>query len=176
LQGGPLVHVIAAKAVAFGEALRPGFAAYCRQVVANARALSEALVERGFEVVSGGTDTHLLLVDLRNRGTTGKAAEKVLDAVAITVNKNTVPGETESPFVTSGIRIGTPAVTTRGMGVEQMRQIADYIEQALASPGNESQLNRIREEVRALALAFPLYRGVEPSSMPMPSAAAVPVD
>jgi glycine hydroxymethyltransferase len=176
MQGGPLVHVIAAKAVAFGEALRPAFAGYCRQVVANARALAGALIERGFEVVSGGTDTHLLLVDLRNRGITGKAAEKILEAVAITVNKNTVPRETESPFVTSGIRIGTPAVTTRGMGVPQMQQIAEYIELALAASSDEVQLNRIREDVRALALAFPLYQGVAPSSVPTPSAAAARVD
>jgi glycine hydroxymethyltransferase len=145
-------------------------------VVANARALAGALIERGFEVVSGGTDTHLLLVDLRNRGITGKAAEKILEAVAITVNKNTVPRETESPFVTSGIRIGTPAVTTRGMGVPQMQQIAEYIELALAASSDEVQLNRIREDVRALALAFPLYQGVAPSSVPTPSAAAARVD
>ncbi len=176
LQGGPLVHVIAAKAVAFGEALRPGFGTYCRQVVANARAISTALMERGFNVVSGGTDTHLLLVDLRNRGLTGRAAEKTLDAVGITVNKNTVPRETESPFVTSGIRIGTPAVTTRGMRESEMRVIAAHIESALASPGDESVLRRIRDEVRELALAFPLYRGIESSTVSKVPSAAVPVD
>jgi glycine hydroxymethyltransferase len=177
LQGGPLVHVIAAKAVAFGEALRPSFTSYCRRVVANARTLSEALVERGFSVVSGGTDTHLLLVDLRNRGVTGKVAEKTLDIVGITVNKNTVPRETESPFVTSGIRIGTPAVTTRGMGVDQMRQIALHIEAALAASGDEVELERIRASVREMALAFPLYRGADGSSPRAPRhVAATQVD
>ena len=176
LQGGPLVHVIAAKAVAFGEALQPAFGTYCRQVLANARALAADLVERGFNVVSGGTDTHLMLVDLRNRGITGKAAEKTLDAVGITVNKNTVPRETESPFVTSGIRIGTPAVTTRGMREGEMRQIADFIEGALASASDESALRKIRGDVRELALAFPLYRGVETSSEAARSATAVPAD
>jgi glycine hydroxymethyltransferase len=161
MQGGPLVHVIAAKAVAFGEALKPGFAAYCRQVVANAKTLAAELAARGFHVVSGGTDTHLLLVDLRNRGVTGKAAEKTLDHVGITVNKNTVPGETESPFVTSGIRIGTPAITTRGMREGEMRQLAAFIEGALAAADDEIALRRIRGEVRELALAFPLYRGIQ---------------
>jgi glycine hydroxymethyltransferase len=168
--------VIAAKAVALGEALKPAFAVYCHQVVANARALAAELVEHGFNVVSGGTDTHLLLVDLRNRGVTGKAAEKTLDAVGITVNKNTVPGETESPFVTSGMRVGTPAVTTRGMKEGEMRQIAGFIEEALASPLDEAVLRRIRGSVRELALSFPLYRGIEPSSAPTRSAMAVPAD
>jgi glycine hydroxymethyltransferase len=176
LQGGPLVHVIAAKAVAFGEALRPSFAAYCRQVIANARQMASSLIERGFHVVSGGTDTHLFLVDLRNRGLTGKVAEKALEAVGITVNKNTVPGETESPFVTSGIRIGTPAVTTRGMKEGEMRQIAGFIEEALASGAQDSVLRRIRAEVRELALSFPLYRGIESSSIREPSVTEVPGD
>jgi glycine hydroxymethyltransferase len=153
-QGGPLMHVIAAKAVAFGEALRPTFTEYCRQVVANARALAAALGERGFHVVSGGTDNHLLLLDLRSQGLTGKAAEEALDRAGITVNKNTVPRETQSPFVTSGIRLGTPAVTTRGMGVGEMHGIADLIARALAAPDAAAAL---RDEVRRLAGAFPLY-------------------
>jgi len=157
IQGGPLMHVIAAKAVALKEALEPSFAEYCRQVVANARALAEELMARGFDVVSGGTDNHLMLVDLRNRNVTGKVAEKVLDLAGITVNKNTVPRETQSPFVTSGIRIGTPAVTTRGMREAEMRQIASLIEGALGAAENESELKSIRGEVRELALAFPLY-------------------
>ena len=157
IQGGPLMHVIAAKAVAFKEALEPSFTDYCRQVVENARALAEELMARGFRVVSGGTDNHLMLVDLRNRDLTGKVAERVLDLAGITVNKNTVPGETQSPFVTSGIRIGTPAVTTRGMREPEMRQIASLIEAALGAAEREDELVRIRAEVRELALAFPLY-------------------
>jgi glycine hydroxymethyltransferase len=176
LQGGPLIHVIAAKAVAFGEALRPSFAAYCRQVVANARALAAELVQRGFEVVSGGTDTHLLLVDLRNRGLTGKSAEKTLDEVGITVNKNTVPRETESPFVTSGIRIGTPAVTTRGMREAEMRMIAGYMEGAIAAAGDAAAMRRIHSEVRELALAFPLYRGTSSGLVSTPATSAASAD
>jgi glycine hydroxymethyltransferase len=157
LQGGPLEHVIAAKAVAFREALEPGFADYTRQVVTNARALAAALAERGFQIVSGGTDNHLMLVDLRNKGLTGKAAEKALDVAGITVNKNTVPRETQSPFVTSGIRIGTPAVTTRGMGETEMRRIAELIDAALGATDDAARLETLRGEVRELARAFPLY-------------------
>ena len=157
IQGGPLMHVIAAKAVAFKEALDPSFTEYCRQVIANAKALADDLMARGVDVVSGGTDNHLMLVDLRNRNVTGKVAEKVLDLAGITVNKNTVPRETQSPFVTSGIRIGTPAVTTRGMREPEMRQIAGLIEAALGAAEHETELASIRAEVRELALAFPLY-------------------
>ena len=156
-QGGPLEHVIAAKAVAFREALEPAFADYCRQVIANAQALAAAMLERGYEIVSGGTDTHLFLVDLRNRGLTGKTAERALDQAGITVNKNTVPGEMQSPFVTSGIRIGTPAVTTRGMGESEMRTIAELIDSVLASPDDESVARKVRGEVRDLTGGFPLY-------------------
>jgi glycine hydroxymethyltransferase len=157
LQGGPLEHVIAAKAVAFREALQPAFKDYSRQVVANARALATALMARGFNVVSGGTDNHLMLLDLRNKGLTGKVAEKALDRAGITVNKNTVPKETQSPFVTSGIRVGTPAVTTRGMREPQMARIAELIDRVLADAENESNLDTVRDEVRELAGAFPLY-------------------
>jgi glycine hydroxymethyltransferase len=156
-QGGPLEHVIAAKAVAFKEALEPSFAVYTKQIVANARALAKGLVSRGYQLVSGGTDNHLMLVDLRSKGLTGKAAEKALDLAAITVNKNTVPKETQSPFVTSGIRIGTPAVTTRGMRESEMERIADLIDQVLMSAEDASVAARVKEEVRALANAFPLY-------------------
>jgi glycine hydroxymethyltransferase len=156
-QGGPLEHVIAAKAVAFREALQPEFKEYCGRIVANARALAEALAERGFHIVSGGTDNHLMLVDLRNRGLTGKVAEKALDVAGITVNKNTVPKETQSPFVTSGIRIGTPAVTTRGMREAEMRQIADMIDRILSAPEDRVLAEGIRDEVRELARRFPLY-------------------
>jgi glycine hydroxymethyltransferase len=156
-QGGPLEHVIAAKAVAFKEALEPGFKQYTQQVVANARALAAALVSRGYQLVSGGTDNHLMLVDLRNKGLTGKVAEKALDLAAITLNKNTVPKETQSPFVTSGVRIGTPAVTTRGMREPEMERIAELIDQVLMSAEDASVAERVREEVRTLSAAFPLY-------------------
>jgi glycine hydroxymethyltransferase len=156
-QGGPLEHVIAAKAVAFKEALEPAFADYCRQVVANAQALAGALAARGFHVVSGGTDNHLMLLDLRSKGLTGKVAERALDHAAITVNKNTVPKETQSPFVTSGIRVGTPAVTTRGMREPEMARIAELIERVLADPEGEGTLSAVRSEVRELAARFPLY-------------------
>jgi len=156
-QGGPLEHVIAAKAVALKEALEPGFTTYSRQIVANAQALAKALVERGYQLVSGGTDNHLMLVDLRNKGLTGKVAEKALDLAAITVNKNTVPKETQSPFVTSGIRIGTPAVTTRGMREPEMARIAELIDRVLMSAEDASVAERVKEEVRSLSGAFPLY-------------------
>jgi glycine hydroxymethyltransferase len=156
-QGGPLEHVIAAKAVAFREALEPSFRTYSAQIVANAQALAKALVARGYALVSGGTDNHLMLVDLRNKSLTGKVAEKSLDAAGITVNKNTVPRETQSPFVTSGIRIGTPAVTTRGMKQAEMEQIAGLIDRVLIEPGSAEVAEQVRAEVRALAARFPLY-------------------
>jgi len=159
MQGGPLMHVIAAKAVAFLEALKPEFADYSAQVIANARALGEGLAERGLHLVSGGTDNHLVLVDLRPRHPelTGKVAEAALEEAGITVNKNTVPGETRSPFVTSGLRIGTPALTTRGMGEDEMRIIGGWIAEILEAPEDEDRLARIRAEVRVLCEAFPLY-------------------
>ena len=156
-QGGPLMHVIAAKAVALHEALQPGFAEYCGRIVENARALAEALVAAEFHVVSGGTDNHLMLVDLRNKGLTGKVAELALNQAGITVNKNTVPRETESPFVTSGVRIGTPAVTTRGMGPAEMRTIASLISRVVAAPNDASVRDAVRGAVRSLARSFPLY-------------------
>ncbi|HEU4643233.1 MAG TPA: serine hydroxymethyltransferase [Gemmatimonadaceae bacterium] len=165
VQGGPLMHVIAAKAVALREALHPSFADYARQVIANAQALAAALMERGYDIVSGGTDNHLMLVDLRNRGVTGKDAERALGAAEITVNKNTVPGETQSPFVTSGIRIGTPALTTRGMREAEMRRIAELIERVLASPADEGEIARVRGEVHDLAGQFPLHPGAAAHAM-----------
>jgi glycine hydroxymethyltransferase len=157
LQGGPLEHVIAAKAVSLKEAADPAFAVYARQIVANAKALAAALVEHGYQIVSGGTDTHLMLVDLRNKGLTGKAAEKALDLAGITVNKNTVPKETQSPFVTSGIRIGTPAVTTRGFKEPEMRRVAGFIDRVLLAPTDETVARSVREDVRELTTTFPLY-------------------
>jgi glycine hydroxymethyltransferase len=156
-QGGPLEHVIAAKAVCFKEALDPAFTTYAKQVVANARALAAALAALGYQIVSGGTDNHLMLVDLRNRGLTGKVAQSSLDEAAITVNKNTVPKETQSPFVTSGIRVGSPAVTTRGMREPEMSRIAALMDRVLRAPDDASQKAAVRAEVRELTRAFPLY-------------------
>ncbi|MQA89851.1 MAG: aminotransferase class I/II-fold pyridoxal phosphate-dependent enzyme [Gemmatimonas sp.] len=158
IQGGPLMHVIAGKAVAFQEALQPEFKEYSAQVIRNAQVLATGLLEHGFDLVSGGTDNHLLLVDLRSKGVTGKVAEKALERAGITVNKNTVPGETESPFVTSGIRIGTPALTTRGVGEAEMSEIAGLIDRAIVGREDESTLERIRGEVGEMCGRFPLYR------------------
>jgi glycine hydroxymethyltransferase len=157
VQGGPLMHIIAAKAVAFREALTPEWRAYQRQILANARALAEALLARGFRLVSGGTDTHLMLVDLTSRGITGKDAQEALDRAWITVNKNTVPFETRSPMVTSGVRIGTPAVTTRGMREAEMAIIAGLIDRVLGSLGSSSNEAAVRGEVQELTARFPLY-------------------
>ncbi|MGI8497650.1 MAG: serine hydroxymethyltransferase [Gemmatimonadaceae bacterium] len=157
IQGGPLMHVIAAKAVALREAQQPSFVVYARQVVANAQALAASLTERGYNLVSGGTDTHLMLADLRNKGLTGKTAEAALGEAEITVNKNTVPGETQSPFVTSGIRIGTPAVTTRGMGEPEMHSIAELIDRALRDAADPGALRSVRSDVLELTRRFPLY-------------------
>ena len=156
-QGGPLMHVIAAKAVAVGEALQPSFRVYAAQVVANAKALGDALLERGYTLVSGGTDTHLLLVDLRAKGLTGKLVEETLGRAGITVNKNTVPGDPQSPFVTSGVRIGTPALTTRGMREGEMRAIAGLIDRAVEGRDDAKILARLKREVLELAEQFPLY-------------------
>jgi len=156
IQGGPLMHIIAGKAVCFKEALSDSFKDYQHQVVKNARALAEALTEKGFDIVSGGTDNHLMLVDLTNKGITGKDAQHMLDEVRITVNKNGIPFDTRSPFVTSGIRIGTPAVTTRGMKEEEMREIASLIDMALS--GNyEANKAEIISRVNELTRRFPLY-------------------
>ncbi len=157
VQGGPLMHVIAGKAVALREALTPEWKAYQRQIVANARALAEALLACGFRLVSGGTDTHLLLVDLTNRSVTGKDAQEALDRAWITVNKNTIPFEARSPMVTSGIRLGTPAVTTRGMREGDMQIIAGLIDRVLGHPGSSSVEATVRGEVQALTSRFPLY-------------------
>ena len=159
MQGGPLMHVIAAKAVAFGEALQPAFSAYSAQVITNAKALGVRLIEHGFQLVSGGTDNHLILVDLRGShpDLSGKDAEEALDAAAITVNKNTVPGEMRSPFVTSGLRIGSPGLTTRGMGETEMATIADWIAEILAAPTDEGVQRRVRMHVGELCGRFPLY-------------------
>jgi glycine hydroxymethyltransferase len=156
-QGGPLMHVIAAKAVALREAMTPEFHTYQKQILSNARAFAGTLSARGFRLVSGGTDNHLLLVNLKDTPLTGKEAEENLEQVGITVNKNTVPFETKSPFITSGIRIGTPAVTTRGMKEPEMERIANMIADVLNAPGDLTVKQRVSREVRALCDAFPLY-------------------
>jgi len=157
-QGGPLMHVIAAKAVAFKEALSPEFKKYQQQIIKNAKALSEALIAEGFRLVSGGTDNHLMLLDLKDKNITGKLAEKLLDEVGITVNKNTIPFETESPFITSGIRVGTPALTTRGMKEDQMKVIASLYAKILNNPDDSKIKENVRSQVRELCSSFPLYK------------------
>lgn len=158
IQGGPLEHVIAAKAVSFGEALKPEFKTYSQHVVDNAKALADQLLVEGFELVTGGTDNHLILLDLSNREVTGKQAEISLDEAGITVNKNTVPNEKRSPFVTSGIRIGTPALTTRGMGTAEMKQIGKWISVVLQDPENATLKAKIHHDVKSLCEKFPIYR------------------
>ncbi|TAN60257.1 serine hydroxymethyltransferase [bacterium] len=157
IQGGPLMHVIAAKAVAFKEALEPSFTAYQGQVIKNAKVLSECLMSLGFDLVSGGTDNHLMLVDLTKKDITGKEAEEALVRAGITVNKNTVPFDTRSPFVTSGIRIGVPAVTTKGMKEDEMKAVAGLIDSAIKGRADEAKLGAIKNEVRALCARFPFY-------------------
>ena len=157
IQGGPLMHVIAAKAVAFGEALQPEFKEYAKQIIVNAQTLADALQQEGFTIVSGGTDTHVLLVDLRTVGLTGKVAEHVLDEVGITCNKNTIPFDPESPFVTSGIRLGTPALTTRGLQAEDMKEIASIISLVLKQPEDTAVLAEAKQRVATLCEKYPMY-------------------
>jgi len=157
IQGGPLMHVIAAKAVAFKEAMKPDFKDYQAQICKNAKALGESLVAQGFRIVSGGTDNHVMLVDLRPKSMTGKVAEKALDKAGITVNKNKIPFDPEKPFVTSGIRVGTPAVTSRGMGEEAMGRVGELIGEALSQPENEEHLAVVHGKVKELTAKYPLY-------------------
>lgn len=158
IQGGPLMHVIAAKAVAFLEASRPEFKEYQRKIVSNSKRLAQELMSRGFNIVSGGTDNHLMLVDLSGKGITGKDAEVCLDKAGITVNKNLIPFDTKSPFVTSGIRLGTPSVTTRGMGESEMASIAGMIDRAVSSCGDDAKLLTIKREVKEFLKEWPLYK------------------
>jgi glycine hydroxymethyltransferase len=157
IQGGPLMHVIAAKAVGFLENLQPEFESYARQIISNAKALAGALVKRGYDIVSGGTDNHLMLIDLRNRNITGKDAQEALDLSGITVNKNAVPFDDKSPLITSGIRIGTPAITTRGMKETEMETVAGFIDQVLRNLAKETVYSSVSEEVKELCERFPLY-------------------
>ena len=155
IQGGPLMHIIAAKAVCFKEALDPKFKEYMQNVVNNCKVLGDELVKRGFKLVSNGTDNHLILVDLNNKNITGKEAENLLDSIGITLNKNTVPNETRSPFVTSGVRIGTAAVTTRGFMTEDMKEVAEIIDEAVKN--KDKDLTYLKERVEALCDKHPLY-------------------
>ncbi len=160
MQGGPLEHVIAAKAVSFGEALQPEFRHYGENVIANAQAMAQAFLDKGYHIISGGTDNHLMLIDLRSKGLTGKLAENALVQADITVNKNMVPFDSETPFVTSGIRIGTAAITTRGMGVSDCLQIVEWIDRVLMDAQNDQVLKMVKQEVNQAMKAFPLYQPV----------------
>jgi glycine hydroxymethyltransferase len=161
IQGGPLMHIIAAKAVAFGEALKPEFKDYCQRIIDNAKALGDALVSYGFDLVSGGTENHLVLVDLHNKDISGKKAETLLESIGITCNKNMVPFDDRSPFVTSGIRLGTPALTTRGFDVEDMKIIAAIIDKVISDPENETVLEQAQKDVKSLVEKHPLYEDFE---------------
>ena len=156
-QGGPLEHVIAAKAVAFGELLSDEFTVYAKQVVANAQAMAKAFTAKGYQIISGGTDNHLMLIDLRNKNITGKKAQETLDKAHITLNKNAVPFDDKSPFVTSGIRVGVPAITTRGMKEEHMQAVVDFIDKVLMNIDDENNIAAVKEDVKAFMLQFPLY-------------------
>jgi glycine hydroxymethyltransferase len=156
-QGGPLMHVIAAKAVCFGEALKPEFKIYQQKTLANARRLAKSLQDRGFRIVAGGTDCHLFSLDLRPKNATGKEAEEALDKAGITVNKNAIPYDPQKPFIASGVRIGAPAITTRGMGEKEMDEVAAYIDEALKVRTDDAALKRVKEGVTALCRRFPIY-------------------
>ena len=157
IQGGPLMHIIAAKAVAFGEALQPEFKIYAKNIIQNAQTMADEFLKLDYQLVSGGTDTHVLLIDLSNKNITGKAAELSLGKAGITVNKNMVPFDERSPFITSGIRVGTPAITTRRMGVNESIQIVKWIDEAICNHDNESGLSRIKSNVNNFCAEFPIY-------------------
>ena len=157
VQGGPLMHIIAAKAVAFGEALRPEFKVYAQQIIDNAKTMADEFITRDYQLVSGGTDTHVILIDLTNKDITGKAAEESLEKAGITVNKNMIPFDEKSPFITSGIRIGTPAITTRGMQRDDMKKIVSLIDAVLKNPNDDQKLSSVKAEVKELCKSFPLY-------------------
>jgi glycine hydroxymethyltransferase len=156
-QGGPLEHVIAAKAIAFGEILDPSFKIYQQQVQLNAQTIAKAFTDKGYHLISGGTDNHLMLIDLRNKNITGKKAQETLDRAHITLNKNSVPFDDKSPFVTSGIRVGVPAITTRGMKTEHMQIVADMIDKVLMNADDEQVISSVKEEVKSFMQQFPLY-------------------
>ena len=157
VQGGPLMHIIAAKAIAFGEALDPSFKIYAQNIIDNAKSMANAFLDKGYDLISGGTDTHVVLIDLTNKKVSGKAAEKALEKAGITVNKNMVPFDTKSPFVTSGIRVGTPAITTRGMGNDEMTKIVDLIDKVILNIDDNEILTSVNQSVKELCQSFPLY-------------------
>tara|TARA_B000000557_G_scaffold240593_1_gene219524 strand:- start:69 stop:596 length:528 start_codon:yes stop_codon:yes gene_type:complete len=157
IQGGPLMHIIAAKAIAFGEALDPSFKIYAQNIIDNAKSMANAFLDKGYDLISGGTDTHVVLIDLSNKKVSGKAAEKALERAGITVNKNMVPFDTKSPFVTSGIRVGTPAITTRGMGNDEMTKIVDLIDKVILNIDDNEILTSVNQSVKELCQSFPLY-------------------
>ena len=157
IQGGPLMHIIAAKAIAFGEALEPNFKVYAQSIIDNAKTMATALQSKGYELISGGTDTHVVLIDLSNKNVTGKAAEKALERAGITVNKNMVPFDKKSPFITSGIRVGTPAITTRGMGCDEMNQIVSLIDEVITNIDDQTAIERVNKSVIEICQSFPLY-------------------
>ena len=158
MQGGPLMHIISAKAIAFGEALKEDFKEYAQQIVNNAKTMAESFMELGYDLVSDGTDTHVMLIDLTNKNISGKKAEKVLENTGITVNKNMVPFDQRSPFITSGIRVGTPAITTRNMGKEEMKNIVSMIDSVIKDPDNNENTHRIKAEVINLCESYPIYK------------------
>ena len=157
IQGGPLMHIIAAKAIAFGEALQPEFKTYAQQVIDNAKAMSQVLLSKDYNLISGGTDTHVILINLSNKNVTGKVAEKTLERAGITVNKNMVPFDIKSPFVTSGMRIGTPAITTRGMGINEMVKVVELIDRIITNIEDETIIKKVKSEVQSLCSSFPIY-------------------
>ena len=158
IQGGPLMHIIAAKALAFREALDPSFKVYAQNIIDNSKAMANELLNKDYKLISGGTDTHVILIDLTNKNVTGKSAEKALEKAGITVNKNMVPFDERSPFITSGIRIGSPAITTRGMGADEMIKIVDFIDEVIKDIENDDVINNVKSKVKSLCKSFPIYR------------------
>jgi glycine hydroxymethyltransferase len=157
MQGGPLEHVIAAKAIAFGEALQPAYKDYCRQVLKNAQAMASELTSRGYNIISGGTDNHLMLIDLRSKGVTGKLADQILGEADITVNKNMIPFDPQPPMTSSGIRVGTAAITTRGFTEDDCRQVVEWMDEVISKPDDSATRNKVRGAVNAFMKKFPLY-------------------
>ncbi len=158
MQGGPLMHIISAKAIAFGEAMKDEFKVYANKIVENAKLMSQELINMDYNIISGGTDTHVILVDLTSKNISGKAAERALEKAGITVNKNMVPFDKKSPFITSGIRIGTPAITTRDMGVQEMKEIAKLIDRVIIDPENDENIQKVKSEVEELCESYPIYK------------------
>ena len=160
MQGGPLMHIISAKAIAFGEAIKDDFKVYANQIVKNAKIMAQEFIDMGYDIVSGGTDTHVILIDLSNKNISGKAAEKALEKAGITVNKNMVPFDKRSPFITSGIRVGTPAITTRNMKTDEMKKIAKLIDMVINNPDNDDCIQKVKSQVEELCESFPIYEGI----------------